>query len=237
MKGLGQFNHDVFGDTFYQISIVNGKKVAQVHSAALRWMERMAEEPACDVGSTALGDLLEFVQSQLLVVNLPQRLGSTRFDLELERQRTNSFDDPSPESRQTNAAPEPPSMDSLSISEQAANTDVPSFTFTPAEPNREVEDIRMPLQREPGSHGPTRCHASVFLDKLYDIDSEGKSSYWEADGRSLQPPTDLANPNDELTLAETIQSLDEYRRVSMLSLSPSILTASDEYRTGRLRIS
>lgn len=86
-KGLDQFNSEVSGETFYQIEIKNGKRVAHVHRVAVKWMERMAKVDACEPGETALGELLEFVQSSLLVVNLPQRLGSNIADQDYERPR------------------------------------------------------------------------------------------------------------------------------------------------------
>jgi serine/threonine protein kinase len=79
LKGLKKFNSDMGRETFYQVSIVNGNKIAYVNNTAVLWMERMAQDPRCRVGSTAIGDLLEIVQTALLVVKLPRKL-ATNFD-------------------------------------------------------------------------------------------------------------------------------------------------------------
>lgn len=76
LDGLNQFNAELTGPSFYQVSVENGKKVAHVHPAAIRWMERMAQHPACNSNGTAIGRLLELVRTSLLVVKLPHRLGT-----------------------------------------------------------------------------------------------------------------------------------------------------------------
>jgi serine/threonine protein kinase len=232
LKGLEKFNNDVFGETFYQVSIVNGKKAAQVHVAVVRWMERISKEPACAVGTTALGDLLEFVQTQLLVVNLPPRLGQT-FDVNLERQRTNSFDDPC--SAQTSSTFQPPEIETLTIFEEPAVANNPTFTLTPAETNGSTNDDRTPIPSEPGTNGPTRCHAVVFKDKLYDIITTEDSNYWDTK-QLLQGPLDLAYADDELSLTETIQSSDEYKRVSLHAYC-TISFSDTQYRAITLPLS
>jgi serine/threonine protein kinase len=60
---------------FYEVlTEKNGKKTVSVHRVAARWMDHMAKEPSCREG-TALGSLLDLVQSGLLVVELPPQKG------------------------------------------------------------------------------------------------------------------------------------------------------------------
>ncbi|KAM0351673.1 hypothetical protein ACHAPU_002683 [Fusarium lateritium] len=78
IKGLSQFNHSFYqrksdNPSFYEL---DGNNVAKVHHVVLKWVEHMARDPVCEVGQTALGDLLEFIRDRLLVVKLPQNLGS-----------------------------------------------------------------------------------------------------------------------------------------------------------------
>ncbi|KAJ8110945.1 hypothetical protein OPT61_g6345 [Boeremia exigua] len=75
LEGLDRFNTEVTGESFYEINVINGDRVAQVHTTAVRWMDRMASLPACG-SDTGLGRLLELVRTSLLVVRLPHRLGS-----------------------------------------------------------------------------------------------------------------------------------------------------------------
>ncbi|KAF4336071.1 kinase domain protein [Fusarium beomiforme] len=58
---------------FYEI---DDKDVARVHRVAKQWMDHMAQDPVCEVGKTALGNLLELVRSRLLVVKLPDGFGT-----------------------------------------------------------------------------------------------------------------------------------------------------------------
>lgn len=65
------------GPSFYELIPINGRKSAKVHSTVTHRMERMANDPACEVGSTALGDVLEIVQHGLLIVSLPSSESKT----------------------------------------------------------------------------------------------------------------------------------------------------------------
>ncbi|KAF9775977.1 hypothetical protein IL306_005885 [Fusarium sp. DS 682] len=47
-----------------------------VHKVVEQWMDHMAKDPVCEVG-TALGDLLGLIRERLLVVDLPDGFGST----------------------------------------------------------------------------------------------------------------------------------------------------------------
>ncbi|KAF1828300.1 hypothetical protein BDW02DRAFT_252799 [Decorospora gaudefroyi] len=70
--GLEIFNASITGDpdTFYQIKQAGVEKVARVHDVAVQWMDDMAQDSSCKVGVTALGNLLEIVRQELLVVEV-----------------------------------------------------------------------------------------------------------------------------------------------------------------------
>jgi serine/threonine protein kinase len=176
---LKRFNRSVRGEfsdhsPFYQIRLENGKKVARVHDVAVQWMDHMAKEPACKVGSTALGDLLDLVRGGLLVVKLPRRMGSNLANMGTEQPQLtrasarsspdlpdNASDHPSPEP----AGPQEP---------QAEGT--PSIDITLAEP------VRVPVQPEPEPEGRARILATDFQEALDHILGEDEEdSYWFTD--------------------------------------------------------
>jgi serine/threonine protein kinase len=191
-RGLDQFNHDVSGDTFYTIFTENGEKVARVHVNAVAWMKRMALEPVCKVGITALGDLLELVTNNLLVVKLPQQLGS---ELPPDRSRADSVADIDIDQDQNSSPLEVPTndIDRLSIFEEDINVEGPSITVTPAAPIIQPEESRMPLQPRLEAEGSKRCYASIFRDRMEHIVTEDDiEGYWDVPQTQLEAPTDVA---------------------------------------------
>jgi serine/threonine protein kinase len=170
---LNRFNQDLGNESFYQTDVVNGREVARVHSAAVRWMEKMALDPRCKVGTTALGDLLELVRTGLLVVKLPRRLG-TNLSLISEKPRADSFVD-GLSTGFTGMMAGISSHDEPTFSEpHTAN--IPSISFTAADP----EPIRIPLQPEPEPEGPARFLATGFLNGVEAIDVEDEEEiYWD----------------------------------------------------------
>ncbi|KAI4650401.1 hypothetical protein J4E93_002757 [Alternaria ventricosa] len=175
MEGLNRLDRELGYGSFYQTSVVNGKKVAQVHNAAVRWMDRMADDPRCQVGITAIGNLLELVRTALLVVKLPRRLGTTLSSIP-ERSRTDSFVDPHMDVARVTSQNIAPDEEAIESTPQPA-IDVPSFSFTPAEP----EPDRFPIQPEPEARGPSRCLATEFRKRVETINEEDEDeSYWYA---------------------------------------------------------
>ncbi|EUC29754.1 hypothetical protein COCCADRAFT_78440, partial [Bipolaris zeicola 26-R-13] len=69
--GVDQFQRDLEHSCFYQISEIDGRRLARVHDVVERWMNQMEKDPRCKVDTTAIGDLLEIVRTGLLVVKLP----------------------------------------------------------------------------------------------------------------------------------------------------------------------
>lgn len=185
-EGLGRFDRELGFGSFYQTSVVNGRKVAQVHDAAVRWMDQMAEDPRCQVGSTAIGDLLELVRTALLVVKLPRRLGTTLSDIP-ERSRTDSFVDSGMNA--TRVTPQDVVSEESAIDSTVQPAiDIPSFSFTPAEP----EPDKIPVQPEPESRGPARCLATDFRTRIETINGEDEDeSYWYAQPLDQHRPGNL----------------------------------------------
>lgn len=165
---LKRFNQSVRGgfsdnSPFYRVSLENGKKVARVHDAAVQWMDHMARDPACRVGTTALGDLLELVRTGLLAVKLPRRMGSNLANMGSEQP-----DVTRPSTRP--AGPHEPPISSI-----------PSINITPADP------VRIPVQPEPEPEGPARLLATDFRKRLEHILGEDEDeSYWFTD--APRPP-------------------------------------------------
>ncbi|KAF6830454.1 protein kinase domain-containing protein [Colletotrichum musicola] len=83
-RELERFNQSLRSDSdprFYQVrQNSSGQLEAHLHESVTRWIEHMGQDPICQTGTTALGNLLEVIQTRLLVVKLPERL-ATSIDL------------------------------------------------------------------------------------------------------------------------------------------------------------
>jgi serine/threonine protein kinase len=217
-NGLDRFNHDVTGDTFYVVCTDNGEKSAQVHPNAVAWMDRLAQEPACKIGTTALGDLLEVVRNNLLVVKLPQQLGS---ELPPDHSRTDSVIDANRD--QISGVIDAPAADdsnALSDFDEEIIVAGPQITVTIAPPiqNTEPETFRMPIQPKLEAEGPKRCYARIFKDRMYHIASEDEDSYWNVTQTQLEIPTDVATVDLAVLPNRATPLLDDTQRVSALFL-------------------
>jgi serine/threonine protein kinase len=234
-KGLDQFNHDVSGDTFYTTFTENGEQVAKVHVNAIAWMERMASEPVCKVGETALGDLLQLVMNDLLVVRLPQQLGS---ELPLDRSRVDSVVEIDQGQASGSLEVLTTDVDGLSIFEEDIERAGPSITVTPAAPIVQTEDSRMPLQRRLEAEGPKRCYASIFRDMMYHIVSEDDiEGYWDVPEIRLEAPTDVATVDDVKSANRAAPFSDVSSRVSYCPFKETLSVSRSDINIGRLRIS
>jgi serine/threonine protein kinase len=172
-EGLVQFHSDI-GRTFYQVIVSNGRREAQLHSAAKTWMDSMANDPRCQVGSTALGDLLELVRTALLVVKLPRRLGMVWKEL-LEVSRTDSVSNFGPEVGGSGVKDGPFGIEETPHSPP----ELPTFTITPAEPEPERDPIPPELEKS----RPVRCLATDFRSQMEQIvaeDPDEAEGYWLA---------------------------------------------------------
>lgn len=69
----GQSNNQV---PCYKIINRDGLSTAKVRDEVVRWMDHLAQDPACAQG-TVMGELLKLVRTKLLVVDLPPTMGGT----------------------------------------------------------------------------------------------------------------------------------------------------------------
>jgi len=179
-EGLGRFGRELGFSSFYQTSVVNGRKVAQVHDVAVRWMDQMADDPRCQVGSTAIGDLLELVRTALLVVKLPRRLGTILYDMS-ERSRTDALIDSG-----MNATRETPQH--VASGENAIGSTV---------------------QPELESWGPARFHATDFRTRIETIIGEDQDeSYWYTQPLDQHRPGALSESFSLSTLSPLLSDCD-----------------------------
>ncbi|RTE76399.1 hypothetical protein BHE90_009124 [Fusarium euwallaceae] len=61
--------------TFFYEDDMDGPPIVTLDAVVSEWMDRMEDDPACEVGTTALGNLLELIRTRLLVVKLPREPG------------------------------------------------------------------------------------------------------------------------------------------------------------------
>ncbi|KAI0198028.1 hypothetical protein F4808DRAFT_473132 [Astrocystis sublimbata] len=177
---LNRFNKgleykDLDNSRFYVIKENEiGKPEARVHDVAVEWIKHMAEDPICAPGSTALGDLLELIRDQLLVVKLPQRLGT---HADLTQDNTLPFERDS------------------SITKIINGPRIPKVDFPPSHglPSIVIEDEsgdslanQKTLQPKLLTSGKERARADEILDRMTLIidededDDTERESYWLA---------------------------------------------------------
>ncbi|CAN9349867.1 unnamed protein product [Alternaria alternata] len=215
-EGLTDFRRDLGEGSFYEVDIQNGKKVAYVHRAAIFWMDRMAEDPRCQVGSTAIGNLLELVRTALLVVKLPRRLATDASE-QPERRRTDSGVSEARFVTNSSPANDTP-FDHGDIPDPPPAPDVPSLSITLVE----TEPGRMPLQPEPEGQGPARCLATDFrfrMEELIAEDEDELEGYWDTPWEQpsdLRPSSDAVlppSPTTDVYSGEVFQkaSLEEFQ--------------------------
>lgn len=214
-RGLDQFHRDVDGKTFYTTSWVNGEKVAQVHPNALAWMDRMAELPVCKKYDTALGDLLDIVRNNLLVVKLPLQLGSELAYMDPDQNRSDSVHEPDRVDMNDWLDASPDGMEALSIFEEAVETDNPAIVITPADPQVATEPIPIPFQPRIEPEESTRWHARIFRDRMDSLATEDQDGYWEVCQQRFEAPTDLPSTDPSQASDQTIRPSDAHKKVSV----------------------
>jgi len=219
-------------EPFYEVlELENGRTVAQVHRVATAWMNHMAQDPICAPGATALGNLLDIVQNNLLVVRLPERLAtfdSAETPMALGRRRADS---------------------AASVSSLASSiSELPTQAGTGAEPlpsivvsKEESSGVSQlgPPEREPvllsKSAGPERARAMDlvrFLNEMI-VDHE-EESYWLAGEPGDAPPHHGGSP----VFPRIIEPSNQYQTEVEDSVPLSTLTLvspSQPKITGSLR--
>ncbi|KAF4823436.1 Serine/threonine-protein kinase dyf-5 [Colletotrichum tropicale] len=185
---------------FYQVDYVRGQPVAKVHDVVIRWMNHMAEDPIFAPGQTALGNLLEVVRNRLLVVKLPQRLG-TSMDL--------SQDAPVPQqplripsiSRKMVVSPTPEAEPQTSILPGLPTVVIDAPGADPAE---EKKTISRPEPKAQSPAGWERARANQLHDLMLLISGEDEEeSYWF---------TGLPNPDHGPEIQESDQIVQKSKQ-------------------------
>ncbi|KAJ3533867.1 hypothetical protein NM208_g7792 [Fusarium decemcellulare] len=178
---LDRFNRQVRGklDENLPLYEVNKKGEAKVHRVAEKWMKHMAKDPACEVGQTALGNLLELIRDQLLVVKLPTGLGS-QVDMSAMPNNTRSLPLSQNITLEIDSPSSPPST-----------TNVPAVTLTEAPLTDASAKTGALIDSElklPRSARGGRVRAKDFFDRMEVISGDDESErYWLA-GAPLPPP-------------------------------------------------
>ncbi|RFN49035.1 het-domain-containing protein [Fusarium flagelliforme] len=188
-EGLDAFNRSfnrgqAENPSYYEIDM-NG--MAKVHHVALRWLEHMARDPVCQVGQTALGNLLEIIRDRLLVVKLPQNFGSTRDMSKIPQGRPRS----SPSSNTSTGIAPPrglapgPNIPMIDVNEPSQTPDSTeqnqaiSVTVSPPSP---------PFKGPKYSDRDCRARAEDLYNRMIEITTdEDAANYWLS-GRPLPSP-------------------------------------------------
>lgn len=179
---------------FYQVRQDNiNQSVATVHEVAEKWMDHMAKDPIFSAGETALGNVLELLRKRLLVVKLPERLGTSDF-------RSNDIMTPRRDALSDGAIIADP-VDHSTTSEMAKSStrEIPGIVLsepeeTQAELTQETPGIVVTEPEAPqdsqdadpklfsrlfSKPGWERARSDQFYDSMLEIAGEDeKDSYW-----------------------------------------------------------
>lgn len=182
---LDQFNQRVKdesgGDSpFYQLSEVNGKKVARVHGVVEHWIDHISRDPSCEAGTTALGDLLKIVRTGLLVVKLPKEGGT--------------FNDNDPQLADVQRSLMQLGRESMAnqlSTSQPQDTSASQNTSGTAVPTIQIDLIDGDDGFESDLKAPQRFHATKLLTILDNImQTDEVEGYWHANQTRRPPPID-----------------------------------------------
>ena len=201
---LERFNLEVQGDhkvnsPFYQVKSIGTLKTAEVHRVVTYWIQHMLQDIACRPGTTALGDVLEIIQTGLLVVKLPRAGGrSMSGDQSLRRPshfsaRTIKLD--SGDSIKISLSPE------QSVGVEDSMSHIPSIEVTPAASTELVVQPDPMPRRE--SVGGARILAEDLLERLHHVVLTEEESYWYTAQRFQYGPAKL---EEEPLLSLTVRS-------------------------------
>ncbi|KAJ8130175.1 hypothetical protein O1611_g3458 [Lasiodiplodia mahajangana] len=168
-KGLEANNSD--NSRFYVIKPgTNGQPEAVVHDVAVEWMKHMAKDPICAPGMTALGNLLDLVETRLLVVKLPERLGSFD-DLGHDAKRLGS-DIPIIRSSSLSLRDDP-------VSSSSGAHRLPTIVIDDPESGKTPPRQTIPTRPRFGAPGRERARANELLDHMLIIEGgDEHESYW-----------------------------------------------------------
>ena len=215
--GLNDFNRSIGNDdAFYEIQLSDGKKTAVVHHVVREWMDHMATQPACYPG-TAVGDLLYLVKTRLLVVELPERLGTSpdlstvsgaaRRDIPFKAPFLDATFSPltpaaAPQETQLRSSDWIPTIQITSPDEKVSPGPYTSPLINgQATANRTIPRSTI-ITHENGkpnvteeSEGKARARADEFVMQMEEIMLDQTDSYWLVDQHGLSVPDAFHNHN------------------------------------------
>ncbi|KAF7531407.1 hypothetical protein G7054_g8943 [Neopestalotiopsis clavispora] len=198
-EGLLHFNNSLGTADyvrFFQIKPApGGGTMATVHDVVARWMAHMAEDDACRVGTTALGNLLELVRTRLLVVKLPERLGTVT-DLSQGGSLPRAINSSIPRST------DPVSTSQMSVAPSHSN--VPSIMVTKQE--AETHESEHLLTKEV-SFGPERARSDLVLRfMLTNAGDDETEAYWDPGSPKRRKGPDIFDVLEEVQKHVFLQS-------------------------------
>lgn len=183
---LHQFNESLStgsrdGSPFYQVDQTHGKRSARVHDTVRSWMEHMSKEEFCRPATSALGDLLEVVQTSLLVVSLPRDGGSVPSNNALL-----------PNKVRTELHPVlvflNRSLHSRHSPSRATFQEIPSINVTLPDEAETDEADSLDLQPDSATRNPVRYRADQLRDKLDLIESRLEKNSYPSKQQELPQP-------------------------------------------------
>ena len=199
---LDRFNAEVKGDfssnsPFYQIKKTGSTSIAEVHRVVVHWMQHMLLDSACRPGTTALGDVLEIIQTGLLVVKLPQTGGrSMSFGKDADNARLQLAGETFSLDAEESINFSLPQGQVIAVEDPPV--DLPFIKLTPAEPTEVVvQPEPRPLQ-EPA--GTVRILAEDLQDQLDHIVLTPEESYWFVEQQHKRGPEKLGETPSVLTI-------------------------------------
>jgi serine/threonine protein kinase len=189
-EGIVKFTRSVKGDgsvevPFYELDTDKGLEEGdsnryRVHPVVVDWMNHLAKESACRK-DTALGDMLELVRKDLLVVQLSKWGGS--------------FNDSDPSTLAVSLHSESSTASTNIILTVAPTDEDPSPP--PPPPPAMIPGIKV-QRAEQARPGPTpmqgrfRIRADLFCEKMRDITGDGiqqdRPGYWRVPRGARRPP-------------------------------------------------
>lgn len=193
---------------FYEMKLNRDRRnEASVHRVAVLWMDHMGQDPICAPGTTALGNLLELIRTQLLVVKLPQRLGSSRDMSDDIRIPQNGSYIGVKDNRGTSDINKENYSNTFNMSGSRDGPGAtsllvrPSIVIDGADPTEPSESVDSELTlKSRGPPGWERARAYEFRDRMLHISGEDEEeSYWYTG----QPdPPRGPDPDDDERIAQ-----------------------------------
>ncbi|KAJ4390805.1 hypothetical protein N0V93_004403 [Gnomoniopsis smithogilvyi] len=218
---LQRFNQS-FKGPYYEVQ--NGV-TAVVKDKVTRYIQRMEIDPAFKVGETALGDLLELVRDNLLVVKLPQRFATWASIIESNVPPSETDPLMRPVLPTTSVRPPRAALPSHTLP-------APIIVLDPSAVVQHEGTATLPSDRQMlKAPGPERAHAKRFQDLMTIISTnDDPESYWY---QSQPEPlgNSIANGVNPVLGGESFATSRASRIVGNRLLSPDQHVSLSHFRT------